>query len=84
MNEMNRESMREAGEWVIQDKNEEIASEREKDACSAEVRAYRSESAGAGKGAEVCPPPFSFFLWGGGVASPLEVWEKDVVMKDQS
>ena len=39
MNEMNRESMREPGEWVIQDKNEEIASEREKDACSVEVGA---------------------------------------------
>ena len=47
---------------MIQDKNEEIASEREKDACSVEVRAYRSESAGAGGGAGSLLPSLLFFL----------------------
>ena len=47
---------------MIQDKNEEIASEREKDACSVEVGVYRSERAGAGGRAGSLPLSLLFFL----------------------
>lgn len=67
---------------MIQDKNEGVASDREKDACSVEVGAQRSERAGAHGGAGSLPP-LSFSLRCR-VASPLEVWKKDVVMKGQS
>lgn len=65
----------------VQDDGEEIASDGRKDMCSVEIRANRSGRSGASGGAGSFGPPYSIFSLRWGVASPSELWGKDVVMR---